>query len=123
MVSYMTNTEIKISFSADITDAERVIEELMSNMPKYVVLFSDGIYPKYEPDAPADDNTANTLEEAKVVFLRMAREAGRDDIATDDGGPWADIELSSNWDGISYGDYHMYRFTLGPRGGINVERW
>jgi hypothetical protein len=92
-------------------------------MAKYVVLYHDGIGPYSPfPEMPETENTASTLDECRRMFARWAREGYRD-APTDEGGAWADVDLVSSWDGVSYGDGHLYRLTLGPRGGIITEKW
>lgn len=41
----------------------------------------------------------------------------------EDDGAWADVDLVSSWDGVSYGDWHLYRLTQGPKGGVVTEKW
>jgi hypothetical protein len=96
----------------------------MDQSGKYVVLFNDRVYGgALGPEAPSTENTARNLKEAKQIFLSMARDAGCEDIPTDEGGPFADLDFAASWDGISYGDYHLYRLTIGKRGGVIVEKW
>jgi hypothetical protein len=88
----------------------------------YVVLYSDGIHGNPYPDAPDAENTARTLEGARALFRKLARDTGRDNVPTAQGGPSATVYPAESWDGISYGDALLGILELGPRGGVIFDR-
>jgi hypothetical protein len=91
---------------------------------RYTVLTYDGLGPYSPmPEAPADDNGAKTLADARALFKRWLRDSGNDYTRAEGyGQPWADVVLTESWDGISYGDVTggdgVCRFERGTRGGI-----
>lgn len=93
---------------------------------KYVVLMQFFRRSNPYPEEPTPDNTFDNLTACEGYYKRQAVESGHDYqlIGEDDGGAcWADINLTANWDGISYGDGHMYRLELGARGGVVRTSW
>ncbi len=93
--------------------------------PRYTVLTYDGIGPYGGfPEAPADHNGAHTLADAVKLFRAWMCETGNDYTRAEGyGQPWADVVLTSSWDGVSYGDITggdgVMRLERGPRGGVN----
>lgn len=87
---------------------------------RYTVLFSDGISNGvYLPDAPSDDNTVSNLRAAEQLFRDWVKASGNDYQRGDGyGAPSAWVYLSSEYDGIAYGDYPYAAFEYGPRGGV-----
>lgn len=99
------------------------------DLGRYTVLMYDGIGPySPSPEPPSPHNTANTLAHARTLFRRWLRDSGNDYTRREGySQPWADIVLTDNWDGISYGDITggdgIERLTRGPNGGIIREEF
>lgn len=95
---------------------------------KYTVLPNDAFPGRggVGPDSPDDAIQAATLEDARRSFRKWLSDSGNDYQRADGfGAPFADVVLTSSWDGISYGDIiggsGICRFERGPRGGIVRE--
>lgn len=116
------------SFTCGATVAD--LRAALRAVPRYVVLYADGMTPIVylqaaipDPSAAVSEGlAARTLAEAVEIFRERIRATYRDGVATDDGGPWADVVSIGAWDGATYGqDTPAVRLTVGPRGGIRRE--
>lgn len=91
---------------------------------KYTVLMHDGMSPGSDvPPFPQKRNQAGTLREAMWMFREWLRDSGNDYLKADGyEQPSAEVILTKNWDGISYGDYPWTcMLERGIRGGILVK--
>lgn len=91
---------------------------------KYTVIMNDGIGPgSGEPEKPRNGNQADSIEEAVRMFRSWMRDSGNDYLrAAGYDQPGAEIILTENWDGISYGDWPWTCLLVrGVRGGVKVE--
>jgi hypothetical protein len=91
---------------------------------KYTVIMNDGIGPSSnEPVKPVTSNQASSIDDAKRMFREWMRKSGNDYTRADGySQPGAEVILTENWDGISYGD-HPWTCLLvrGPNGGVVIE--
>lgn len=108
----------------ELADWEREIKEgiaeLVASLPKYTVLIHDGLTDNTPlgPEAPSAANTSATLKGIHQIFKNYVRDNDTQD-------PYADVVLTANWDGVSYGDITggagVERLTIGRRGGVVRE--
>lgn len=94
------------------------------HFPKYVILpYAGFVGFSGILDSPDCSNTVSSLKAAKVWFKTWLYETNNDyRRRLGYTQPWADIYLSKDWDGVSYGDIMYGRLSLGINGGIFFER-
>ena len=95
----------------------------ITGLPKYTLHIHEAGPFNPWPEPPTKDNTVSTLADAARWFKRNYWWPGVADVTEGDGyeGPFVDITLTADWDGISYGDCPLWRLTFGPRGGVIRE--
>lgn len=81
---------------------------------RYALVMHDGVGPAVPPDGtePTVTSLRDAIEQFRI-FCRLM-------YATSDAYAW--LYPAECWDEISYGDNGMYVLTLGPRGGIVVQK-
>lgn len=82
---------------------------------RYAFCFNAGI-PGSSASPDGNEPTVASLAAAVELFRTTVRETD----ASSEAHAW--VYLSSWWDGVSYGDTAVYVLSLGPRGGVLVER-